>query len=95
LAPTAPWPLPLLDAISSYRYLLDEGISERDIVIVGDSAGGHLALALIRWIRDEGAALGLDGPRGLVVMSPWVDVGFTNAWGEENIKHNANCDTVS
>ncbi|CAD6572327.1 MAG: hypothetical protein TREMPRED_000499 [Tremellales sp. Tagirdzhanova-0007] len=95
LAPTAPWPLPLLDAISSYRYLLDEGISEKDIVIAGDSAGGHLALALIRWVRDEGAALGFSGPRGLVVMSPWVDVGFTNAWGEENMKYNADSDTLA
>jgi len=96
LAPTAPWPLPLLDAISAYRYLVqDEGVNERDIVIAGDSAGGHLALALTRWIRDQGQAVGLKGPRALVLMSPWSDIGFSNSWGADGYTHNADSDTVS
>jgi acetyl esterase/lipase len=86
LAPTAPWPLPLLDAISAWHSLG----THRDIIIVGDSAGGHLALALTRYLRDEGLPL----PRGLVVLSPWVDIGFTNQWGEEEIKFNADSDTI-
>ena len=95
LAPTAPWPLALLDAISAYRYLvIDLGIAERDIMIVGDSAGGHLALALTRWIRDEGGAVGLRGHRGLVLLSPWCDVGFTHSWGD-GYTFNADSDTVS
>lgn len=95
LAPTAPWPLALLDAISAYRYLVvDLGIAERDIIIVGDSAGGHLALALTRWVRDEGPRVGLRGQRALVLMSPWCDVGFTHSWGE-GYTFNANSDTVS
>lgn len=94
LAPTAPWPLPLLDAISAYRYLVVElGISERDIVIIGDSAGGHLALALTRWIRDEGNKIGLLGQRALILMSPWCDIGFTHSWGE-GYTFNAESDTV-
>ncbi|WVF67244.1 hypothetical protein IAT40_001992 [Kwoniella sp. CBS 6097] len=95
LAPTAPWPLPLLDAISAYHYLVkEEGVYEGDIVVAGDSAGGHLAMALVRWLRDEGAEVGLNMPRGLVLMSPWADVGFTNAWGAEAVKHNRDCDTI-
>lgn len=95
LAPAAPWPLPLLDAISAYHYLVHhERVPERDIVVGGDSAGGHLAIALTRYLRDEGRALGLSGPRGLVAMSPWLDVGFTNAWGD-CMYHNADSDTVS
>jgi acetyl esterase/lipase len=95
LAPTAPWPLPLLDAISAYAYLVnDEGVDERDLVIGGDSAGGHLALALTRWLRDEGAKLGLRGPRALVLMSPWSDIGFTHQWGESSFKFNADSDTI-
>lgn len=58
------------------------GVAARDIVLFGDSAGGHLALALLRWLRDEGPKVGLEMPRGVVLMSPWVDVGFTTAWGE-------------
>jgi acetyl esterase/lipase len=95
LAPKAPWPLPLLDAISSYWYLVkNEGVAESDIVVVGDSAGGHLALALLRWLRDEGEKVGLRMPRGQVLMSPWADIGFTNAWGDEGYNHNADSDTV-
>ncbi|EJT45302.1 endoplasmic reticulum protein [Trichosporon asahii var. asahii CBS 2479] len=94
LASTSPWPLPLLDAISAYHHLLSEGVAERDIVIAGDSAGGHLSLALARWLRDEGPALGLSGPRGLVLLSPWSDLGFTHFWGERNAQHNAELDTI-
>ncbi|WVQ94843.1 hypothetical protein IAU59_001926 [Kwoniella sp. CBS 9459] len=95
LAPTAPWPLPLLDAIASYHYLVKvERVHEGDIVVAGDSAGGHLAMALVRWLRDEGAAVGLRMPRGLVLLSPWADVGFTNAWGSDAVKHNRDCDTI-
>lgn len=94
LAPKYPWPIPLLDAISAYHYLVyDQQIDERDIVIFGDSAGGHLALALTRYLRDEGKALGLRGPRALVLMSPWVDIGFTSAWGEAKW-HNASSDLI-
>lgn len=96
LAPTAPWPLPLLDAISAYHHLVhDQGVAEKDILLVGDSAGGHLALALARYLRDEGKVLGLAGPKALVLMSPWVDVGFSNAWDEEGRNHNASSDVVS
>ncbi|WWC72152.1 uncharacterized protein I206_106112 [Kwoniella pini CBS 10737] len=95
LAPSSPWPLPLLDAISAYYWLVKkEEVDERDIIVAGDSAGGHLALALIRWLRDEGLSAGLKLPKGLVLMSPWADLGFTNAWGEEAIKHNRDSDTI-
>lgn len=97
LANTAPWPLPLLDAISAYHHLVAvEGIDERDILLGGDSAGGHLAMALMRWIRDAGAAapLGLRGPRALLLFSPWSDIGFTHVWGDKAMKHNADTDII-
>jgi len=34
------------DALDAYRHLLDEGITPRDIMVAGDSAGGFLALLL-------------------------------------------------
>ena len=40
------------------------------IVIMGDSAGGGLALSLVMSLRD----LASDLPAGLVMMSPWVDL---------------------
>ncbi|KAK6909261.1 hypothetical protein I203_103278 [Kwoniella mangroviensis CBS 8507] len=95
LAPTAPWPLPLLDAISAYHWLVKvEGVEEGDITVAGDSAGAHLALSLVRWLRDQGQNVGLKMPRGMVLLSPWADLGFTNVWGEEAIRHNKDSDTI-
>ncbi|KDQ51427.1 hypothetical protein JAAARDRAFT_199076 [Jaapia argillacea MUCL 33604] len=71
LAPQAPWPAPLLDAISAYAYLVDDcGFEPQNIMIGGDSAGGHLALALARYLRDEKT---LPMPKCLLLNSPWSD----------------------
>lgn len=95
LAHTAPWPLPLLDAITAYHHaVVVEGIAEGDLIIGGDSAGGHLAHALVRWLRDEGPALGLSGPRGLLLLSPWSDIGFTHQYGPDGWHHNRLSDTI-
>ncbi|CCL98218.1 uncharacterized protein FIBRA_00212 [Fibroporia radiculosa] len=40
------------------------------IILIGDSAGGNLVLALARWIRDEGV---LPLPDGLLLLSPSCD----------------------
>ena len=90
LAPRAPWPVPLLDAISAYSYLVDSGVE--DIILAGDSAGAHLALALMRWLQDECM---LPLPRAVVLMSPWCDIGFSHSWGSQAYAYNADSDTVS
>lgn len=95
LADKSPWPVPLLDAISAYHHLVAvEGVDERDILLGGDSAGGHLAMALMRWIRDAGVQLGLRGPRALLLFSPWSDIGFTHVWGDKLLKHNLGSDII-
>lgn len=40
------------------------------IILIGDSAGGNLVLALARWIRDEAL---LPPPDGLLLLSPSCD----------------------
>ena len=40
------------------------------IILIGDSAGGNLVLALARWIRDEGV---LPLPDGMILLSPSCD----------------------
>src|SRR5215813_14038889 len=44
LAPEHRFPAAVDDAVATYRWLLDQGVSSGAIVIVGDSAGGGLAL---------------------------------------------------
>lgn len=46
-------PCALLDCLALYTYLLDElQFDPNNIVIMGDSAGGHLVNSLIRYAQD-------------------------------------------
>ncbi|WFD02538.1 hypothetical protein MOBT1_001222 [Malassezia obtusa] len=66
------YPAALLDALVGYLYLTRAcGFAPENIVLVGDSSGGNLALALCRYLRDECVA-GMPG--ALLLVSPWSDV---------------------
>ncbi|GAA5860395.1 hypothetical protein JCM1840_000246 [Sporobolomyces johnsonii] len=70
LLPDSPFPAALQDAVSVYAHLIRSGVDAHKIVLIGDSAGGNIVLALARWIRDEKK---LDTPGGLLLLSPWCD----------------------
>jgi epsilon-lactone hydrolase len=74
LAPEHPFPAALDDAMAVYRWLLESGADPRRIVVIGDSAGGGLAFALLLRCRDE-ARLPL--PAAIVALSPWTDLALT------------------
>jgi len=71
LAPEHPCPAAVDDAIAAYRGLREQGWAPGQIALVGDSAGGGLALATALRLRDLGEPL----PAALVLFSPWVDLG--------------------
>jgi epsilon-lactone hydrolase len=73
LAPEQPYPAALEDAVSAYHWLRAHG--PRSLAVIGDSAGGGLALALLLKLRDEGLPM----PAVAVVMSPWTDLALTGA----------------
>jgi len=73
LAPEHPFPAALDDALAAYRWLLRQ--DPKKIVVMGDSAGGGLALALLMKLRDEGLPL----PAAAVALSPWTDLALTGA----------------
>lgn len=73
LPPAAILPAPIEDALAAYRHLLDEGHAPQRIIVAGDSAGGHLALALAL----HAVEAGLPAPAALVLLSPWTDLGMT------------------
>jgi len=75
LAPEHPFPAALEDAVAAYRSLLAAGAGPNTIAVVGDSAGGGLALALMLRLREEGVPL----PAAAVVVSPWTDLALTGA----------------
>src|SRR6266542_6266813 len=70
LAPEHPFPAALEDAVAAYRWLLADGADARQIAVMGDSAGGALAFAMLLKLRDEGLPL----PAAAVGLSPWVDL---------------------
>jgi acetyl esterase/lipase len=71
LAPEAPFPAAYNEAQAVYRALVGEfGVDPARLAVVGDSAGGGLALALLVGLRDGGHPL----PACYVGMSPMVDL---------------------
>lgn len=75
LAPENPFPAALDDAAAAWNGLLEEGANPKRCVIMGDSAGGGLALALALKLRDEGTS----SPAAIVALSPWTDLAMTGA----------------
>ncbi|KAH9908958.1 alpha/beta hydrolase fold-3 domain-containing protein [Xylariomycetidae sp. FL2044] len=68
-----PFPAALQDALSGYLYLLHElHIPAMNIVAVGDSAGGNLATALLRYFHEFGAEASIPTPKCAVLISSWV-----------------------
>ncbi len=75
LAPEHPFPAALEDAVAAYQWLLATGMSPHRIAVIGDSAGGGLALAMLLKLRDDRQPL----PAAAVVLSPWTDLAMTGA----------------
>ena len=73
LAPEIPFPAPVEDSVSAYRWLLAQGISAQKMVIGGDSAGGGLAVAAMVALRSVGEPL----PAAGVCISAWTDMEST------------------
>ncbi|MDO5155199.1 MAG: alpha/beta hydrolase [Eubacteriales bacterium] len=80
VAPENPFPAALEDAVCAYRWLLAQGYEGNQIFVVGDSAGGGLALALCLYIRDHAIVM----PKGIVTMSAWTDLTKSGESYQEN-----------
>ncbi|HEY6154895.1 MAG TPA: alpha/beta hydrolase [Candidatus Udaeobacter sp.] len=70
LAPEHPFPAAYDDALTTWRFLRNEGIAAGHIAIGGDSAGAGLTLALIGRLREAHEEL----PACAWLMSPWADL---------------------
>lgn len=72
LAPEATLPAAPTATLTAWVWLQDQGFDQ--IAIVGDSAGGGLALTVLSEISSQSEA---SSPVGGVVFSPWTDLAFT------------------
>ena len=70
--PNSQFPAAVQDAVTAYKYLLDQRIDPQLIIFAGDSAGCTVAIALLRYIADNEPHL--PPPLAAVLCSPWIDV---------------------
>lgn len=75
LAPEHRFPGAADDVAAGYRWLLENGYQPEDLVIGGDSAGGHLALDLLL----QNSRTGAPQPAGVFMFSPLMDLTLTLA----------------
>jgi epsilon-lactone hydrolase len=66
VAPGHPFPAPLDDCVTAYRWLLKQGISAQNILVAGDSAGGNLIITMMMKLRANGDPL----PAAAACLSP-------------------------
>ncbi|MCF6221817.1 MAG: alpha/beta hydrolase [Robiginitomaculum sp.] len=71
LTPENPHPAQIEDALEAYNFLLKKGVGPNKLIVIGDSAGGHLALMLLIALRD----LELPQPALAIGLCPWTDIG--------------------
>ena len=79
-APENVHPGPVNDMAQSYKWLLDQGIRPGHVALIGDSAGGALAVTTILRTRQQGLPL----PAATMPLSPWLDMEATGATFETN-----------
>ena len=76
LAPESRFPAAHDDCVSAYAWLVgDGGVGPRSLSVLGDSAGGNIALAVTVAARDRGLAL----PARVAVISPFADLTLSGA----------------
>ncbi|KAL8983103.1 MAG: hypothetical protein Q9205_002566 [Flavoplaca limonia] len=86
-SPSGRFPAALQDALTAYAYLINIGVQTSNIVLSGDSAGGHLVVMLLRYLSENSGLLG--NPRAALLWSPWLNL----AVDVEDIDHCRNNST--
>ena len=78
-APEHPFPAAADDAIAGFQWLLDQGFAPDKIVVVGDSAGGHLTAGLLADLNRRRLPM----PAAAVLFSPFLDLSCTELDGRD------------
>lgn len=82
LSPENAFPAALIDAVAGYHYLVKVmGFKPSNILLMGESAGGGLAITFLRYIMNVVPLL--PPPAALLLMSPGADWGSSH-WGPES-----------
>ncbi|MEP0067832.1 alpha/beta hydrolase [Pyruvatibacter sp.] len=79
LTPEHPHPAQAEDAFAAWTYVT-QTVAPKDIVVIGDSAGGHMSLMLLQTLK----AQGLEQPALCIGLCPWTDIGDRGASLRDN-----------
>ena len=85
LTPEAVFPAQLDEAARVYRTLLERGYSNRDIAFAGDSAGGNMAIAVLKYLQRDNIPL----PFASASISPWADLTHSGESWQKNRRKDA------
>lgn len=75
LAPTHRYPAAQEDVRAAWDWLVGHGFDPSQIIVAGDSAGGHLAITLCLELAREQSAL----PAAIIALSPVLDLSLRDA----------------
>ena len=84
-APEHKYPIPLIDTIEAWKYFVSVIKNHKSIYLMGDSAGGNLAIGLIEYLITSKTSHLLNG---CILISPWVDLTDyedTESWTKNSI----------
>ncbi|KAI1396209.1 alpha/beta-hydrolase [Hypoxylon fuscum] len=84
------FPAAIQDALTFYNHVLKSGVDPKNIIFLGDSAGGHVVLALLRHLE---CSQELPLPAGVMLWSPWVNI-TDNVIGQYSDSSNLGIDYV-
>lgn len=70
LTPEHPHPAQAEDALAAWHYITEKTPAER-VIVIGDSAGGHMALTLLQTLKTHN----LPQPALCIGLCPWTDIG--------------------
>lgn len=82
LTPEHPHPAQAEDALAAWSFVT-QTVAPKDIVVIGDSAGGHMSLMLLQTLK----AQGLEQPALCIGLCPWTDIGDRGASMRDNDRY--------
>jgi epsilon-lactone hydrolase len=82
LTPEHPHPAQSEDALSAWQHVTQHEKPE-NLVVIGDSAGGHMALMLLQSLKTAG----LQQPALVIALCAWTDIGDSAGSLQENDKY--------
>ncbi|KAJ3554231.1 hypothetical protein NM688_g3214 [Phlebia brevispora] len=88
-----PFPAALIDAVAGYHYLVKVmGYKPSNILLMGESAGGGLAISLVRYLITYVPSL--PPPAAVLLMAPFVDGSTTHSGPESSFTMNMRSDFI-